>query len=151
MTHSTPREVTVYVLVGGPRSLESHAYPSQRAAEEALASDPLGWNRGAHVEPRQFVVAPDQFWIGDTIEVELHRGAEQDEDGIITGGAWQPAIGYADPFSVDLETGRVNGCLLELGTDRHIQTMELRASVQGYPYRNARLIRRREACEDGSV
>lgn len=144
---NAPRVVTVYSIVGAEGNRANTAYVRKQDAEE------LGLTRapGGRIEPVQFEVRPDQFWVGDTIAVELHRHASEDENGISTGGAWQPeVIGYADPSLVNLLTGCVDGCLRELGTDRHIQSMALTAGKQGFPYRNARLIRRRELHEDGT-
>lgn len=126
-------------------------------ASAALA-DSVGrrWSdRTAPITPVSFAVPPEVFGPGDVIAVELCRGMVEVGDGITAGGRWAEAVGYADLSYVRLdESGAVIeavGALMELGTDRHIQSMSLIAGRDAFPYRGARLVRARTDTEDGSV
>lgn len=134
-----------------------------RTPAAALAS----WNRGyawnAETTATEqdieavTVALPDwAIWQGDTISVELHRGGIQDEDGIHSGGAWHPTVGYADIdmiwLSPDGTVTCIMGCLCELGSDRHLQTMNMRQGERGYACRGAKVLRRRDpTLESGGI
>lgn len=137
-TQNKQRLVSIYAIVNGKRP-SGIAYATPDLAQKALG-DILGWNDGGRIEERPFALQADQLWFGDTIAVELHRGAIEDDDGISTGGAWVETMGYVEPQTIELATGRINGILREHGTGRFLQAMEMRAGVRGYPFRNARLV-----------
>lgn len=78
------------------------------------------------------------FESGDEVEVELHRGAVENDDGIRKGGAWTaPVRGFVRVMDCD---HRLGWLVDESG--RTVQAMSLIAGEQGYPYRNARLVQR---------
>lgn len=120
-------------------------YASYQQALKALDRDrdyiQYLYPNGATIEERDFNLPDDAFWTNDLVEVELHRGGHQDEDGIGSGGEWGKAYGLVRVSTISLQTGEVNGYLFEPGTERHIQFMTLRAGVIGFPYRNAVLLR----------
>lgn len=122
---------------------KSLAYPTMKDAENAAKRAQFGgwYKNGYTLEMAKFPVPNDAFWVMDLISVEIKRGAITDDDGISSGGEWEQVYGLVGVDSVNLETGRVNGFIFEPGTDRHIQTMELRSGVDGYPYRAAKLVR----------
>jgi hypothetical protein len=135
------KTVTVYVPQGCQHG-DTLAYPTPAAAERAAQRDPAWYPQGYQVVPRPFVLPDDALWEGDLITVELHRGGYETDDGIHQGGRWTgPVYGMAHVNVVHLESGRVDGWLGEPGTDRHIQSMPLHAGKQGFPYRNATLVR----------
>lgn len=106
---------------------------------------------GLSIEEREFDLPADAFPDGSTISVELHRGGRSDDDGIQSGGTWQKAVGIAHIDRIELWHERgVQGHVTEIGTDRFMQNMPLHVGLQGYPYRNAQLIRARTSQEDGS-
>lgn len=132
------RSVSIFAIVDGRRP-SGIAYATPEIAQQAL-DNPLGWYEGGRIEERPFSLQADQFWLGDTIAVELHRGAIEDDDGIRTGGSWLETIGYVEPRTIELATGNIDGVLRQIGTGRFLQAMEMRAGVRGYPFRNARLV-----------
>ena len=79
------------------------------------------------------------FEAGDEIEVELHRGAVENDDGISKGGRWIAARGFVRVMDISPRSG-----WLVDGADRVIQAMSLVAGEQGYPYRNARLVQQQQ-------
>jgi hypothetical protein len=105
---------------------------------------------GLRVEPLQWEWPDDVIPNGSTIAVELYRGGYQDDDGIHHGGAWEEIVGVAHADFIDLYIGKVNGHLTEISTDRFILNLSLKIGEQGYPYRNAQVLRNRTSREDGS-
>lgn len=85
-------------------------------------------------------VAVSIFEAGDEIEVELHRGAVENDDGISKGGRWISARGVVQVMDISHRSG-----WLVDGAGRVIQAMSLIAGEQGYPYRNARLVQQQVA------
>jgi len=84
-------------------------------------------------------VAVSIFEAGDEIEVDLHRGAVENDDGIIQGGRWIAARGFVQVMDINPRSG-----WLVDGAGRVIQAMSLIAGEQGYPYRNARLVQQQQ-------
>ena len=110
----------------------------------------------ADIEAVEVALPEWAIWQGDTISVELHRGGSENEDGIHSGGGWRAAVGYADVSMIwllpDNTVGSIEGDMMELGTDRHVQSMSLKVGAQGFPYRNAAILRRRDpVMESGAV
>ncbi len=140
------RKVTVFVPIGNNR------WETGFATEEEMNRHMQFYMRryfpnGYSVESREIEVPPDCFWTGDTIEVELHRGGFEDEDGIHTGGSWRKTVGVVE---VDLVQFHEDGTVREItGVIRdqrgaHLQCMTLRTGVNGFPYRNARLMKEKD-------
>lgn len=141
------RIVTVYAIGDRDKAL----YPTEQLAAVAKAAPPF---LEGEIRPVQFKLPEGAFWQGDIISVELHRGSLQNDEGISSGGKWtEPVVGYAD-VSVIVQyldgNWEVSGAIREIGSDRHIQSMDLRAGKVGFPYRHAQLIRARGDAEDGS-
>jgi hypothetical protein len=88
----------------------------------------------AHLKPTITQEPGGLFEVGDLVEVELHRGGVEDDDGITTGGSWiGPVTGLVDKVFHN------NATLVEPSTKRLLQVISRIAGEVGYPYRNARL------------
>jgi hypothetical protein len=135
---SNSRTATIFVLVQS--GLET-GYLSLADAENFAR---YVWGGTCTIEQRQFQIPEDAFWDGDLISVELHRGG-QDENSINSGGQWiGPVYGHARVMTVSLSTGRIIGFIAEPGTDKCLQCMPLHAGIDGFPYRNAKLVRQND-------
>lgn len=142
------RTATIYKIAG-----QKFAFPTMAAAERHRDD----WTmrcKGAEITAAEIELPDDVFWQGDTISVELHRGGSDDMEGIHHGGGWIKSVGYVQVrlvgLSQDGQVVEVEGVLRELGTDRHIQSMTMRAGKIGFPYRNAQLVNRQEPLQSGA-
>lgn len=135
ITHPNP-------AIGGG---DTTGYPTQAAAQAALSRErhlDYWYPNGASIQERDFALPDDAFWTNDLVAVELYRSGSQSDDGIHSGGAWtSPVYGLVQVHTISLETGQINGRIIEPGTDRHIQSLPLHAGRAGFPYRNAVLVR----------
>lgn len=104
-------------------------------ASKELAEENLNFHQhwGGTVESFEGQI----FETGDHIEVELHRGGLEDDDGITTGGGWIKQNGVVH---VEWEKNGIPMGFLRNENGDHIQTMDFVAGSVNYPYRNARLI-----------
>jgi len=96
-----------------------------------------GWYLPAHKKQIVYdtIESVDVFEAGDRVICEVHRDSVQDDNGIVTGGAWRIKTGV-----VDSVYGR-NDCFVHFD-DGDMQSMSAIRGCAGYPGKNIQPITR---------
>lgn len=146
----------IYVVTGeiqiDPTRILEVGYTTLERAQQAAQYIPKHRIRrdGLKIEKREYTLPPDSIPDGSTISVELHRGSKSDDEGIHHGGEWREFIGIAHIDHIELwHDAGVHGHLSEIGTDKFIQNMKMHVGVSAFPYRRAKIIRKRTDRENG--
>jgi hypothetical protein len=90
-----------------------------------------GWQMPAHAKKiiSDTIESVDVFEVGDRVMCEVHRDSVQDDDGIVTGGAWRTKTGIVESVTHD------HLCCVKFDDGDYQYMSPIRGSY-GYPGKN---------------